>query len=353
MNQSDHFFQKPHRRLNLLTGQWILVSPQRTQRPWQGKQETTSGGAKIQHDPSCYLCPGNSRSGGKVQNPPYTSTFVFDNDFSALLPDVEDASLNLDGLLVGKTERGLCKVICFSPRHDLTLPEMTQQEVRSVVDVWTQQYAELGAMDGINYVQIFENKGEIMGCSNPHPHGQIWAQESIPEEPAKELVQQEMYFKKHGRTLLGDYLKLEREQNSRIVTENEHFVVLVPFWAFWPYETLVISRRPFGRFTDMTDAEKDGLADILRRITIRYDNLFQVSFPYSAGFHPSPTDGKDHPEWHFHMHFFPPLLRSATVKKFSVGYEMLANAQRDITAEYAAEVLKGLPEVHYKAGCLP
>jgi UDPglucose--hexose-1-phosphate uridylyltransferase len=278
---------------------------------------------------------------------------VFDNDFSALLPDVEDASLNLDGLLVGKTERGLCKVICFSPRHDLTLPEMTQQEVRSVVDVWTQQYAELGAMDGINYVQIFENKGEIMGCSNPHPHGQIWAQESIPEEPAKELVQQEMYFKKHGRTLLGDYLKLEREQNSRIVTENEHFVVLVPFWAFWPYETLVISRRPFGRFTDMTDAEKDGLADILRRITIRYDNLFQVSFPYSAGFHPSPTDGKDHPEWHFHMHFFPPLLRSATVKKFSVGYEMLANAQRDITAEYAAEVLKGLPEVHYKDGCVP
>jgi UDPglucose--hexose-1-phosphate uridylyltransferase len=350
MSDSDHFFQKPHRRLNLLTGQWIQVSPHRTQRPWQGKQEQTAGGAKLQYDPSCYLCPGNSRSGGKAQNPAYTSTFVFDNDFSALLPDVEDASLNQDGLLVGKTERGLCKVICFSPRHNLTLPEMTQQEVRAVVDVWTQQYAELGAMPGINYVQIFENKGDIMGCSNPHPHGQIWAQESIPEEPAKELVQQEIYFKKHGRTLLSDYLKLEIEKGERIVTQNDHFVVLVPFWAFWPYETLVVSRRSFGRFTDMTGAEKDGLADIIRRITIRYDNLFQVSFPYSAGFHPSPTDGKDHPEWHFHMHFYPPLLRSATVKKFSVGYEMLGNAQRDITAEYAAEVLRGLAEVHYMAG---
>lgn len=342
------FLENPHRRLNVLTNEWIQVSPHRTQRPWQGKQESSGLLEKPHYDETCYLCPGNSRAGGKAQNPNYTSTFVFNNDFSALLPDVPESGVNEFDLLVGKSERGICKVICFSPRHDLTLPEMSQQEVRNVVDVWVNQYEELGSKSWINYVQIFENKGDIMGCSNPHPHGQIWAQESIPEEPMKELIAQKTYFEEKGRTLLSDYLKLELEKKERIVAENEHFVVLIPFWAFWPYETLVISRRPFARFTDMSESEKEGLADIIRKITIRYDNLFEVSFPYSAGFHPAPTDGLEHPEWHFHMHFYPPLLRSATVKKFSVGYEMLGNAQRDITAEFAAQVLRGLSEVHYK-----
>lgn len=342
-------FNKPHRRLNILTNEWIQVSPHRTQRPWQGKLENAQTDDRPEYDTNCYLCPNNYRAGGKKKNPDYTSTFVFENDFSALLPDTSPESLNEDDLLISKSERGICKVLCFSPKHNLTLPEMTQKEVQNVVDLWVEQYKELGSIPWVNYVQIFENKGEIMGCSNPHPHGQIWAQETIPEEPAKELEAQKKYYKKHGSTLLGDYLALELKQKKRIVTENEHFVVVIPFWAFWPYETLVISRRPFARFTDLTNKEKEGLADIIRRITIRYDNLFKVSFPYSAGFHPAPTDGDDHDEWHFHMHFYPPLLRSATVKKFSVGYEMLANAQRDITAEYAANILRELPEEHFKS----
>ena len=341
-------FEKPHRRLNLLTNEWIQVSPHRTKRPWQGKQEKKQDIENVTYDPECYLCPGNSRAGDNKKNSDYTSTFVFTNDFSALLPDTSEETINDAGLLKAETEKGICKVICFSPRHDLTLPEMSQKEVRLVVDLWVNQYRELGSKPWINYVQIFENKGKIMGCSNPHPHGQIWAQESIPEEPLKELVQQKKYYDEHGRTLLADYLSLELKKDERIVAKNDHFVVMVPFWAFWPYETLVVSRRPFARFSDMTEDERDGLADIVRQITIRYDNLFEVSFPYSAGFHPAPTDGQEHDEWHFHMHFYPPLLRSASVKKFSVGYEMLANLQRDITAEYAADILKKLTAKHYK-----
>ncbi len=341
------FNDRPHRRLNILTGEWVQVSPHRTQRPWQGQQEEQVKDQKPEYDEKCYLCPGNSRA-GDAENPYYKSTFAFDNDFSALLPDIDVDGVDRDDLLVARTEKGICRVICFSPRHDLTLPEMETGQIRNVVDLWVDEYRELGSKTFINYVQIFENKGEMMGCSNPHPHGQIWAQESIPEEPAKELVQQQSYYQKHGSTLLGDYLELELEKQERVVAQNDHFVVLVPFWAFWPYETLVISRRPFARFTDMTPDEKEGLADIIKKITIKYDNLFNISFPYSAGFHPAPTDGKPHPEWHFHMHFYPPLLRSATIKKFSVGYEMLGNEQRDITAEYAAEILRDLPNVHYK-----
>lgn len=341
-------FNQPHRRLNLLTNEWIQVSPHRTKRPWQGKQEESQLNNRPKFDNSCYLCPGNSRAGGEKVNPDYTSTYVFDNDFSALLPDTPLKYYNQDDILVSRSERGICKVICFSPRHDLTLPEMDAASIRNVVDIWAEQYEMLGSIPWVNYVQIFENKGTIMGCSNPHPHGQIWAQETIPEEPAKELLTQQQYYKAHGTTLLSDYLKKEQVGKERVVTENEHYVALVPFWAFWPYETMVVSRRPFAGFHDMTNEEKYGLADIIKKVTTRYDNLFQVSFPYSAGFHPAPTDGKDHDEWHFHMHFYPPLLRSATVKKFSVGYEMLANEQRDITAEYAAEILRNLPEVHYK-----
>ncbi len=342
------FSETPHRRLNILTGEWVQVSPHRTKRPWQGQEEENSGKEKSQYDPNCYLCPGNERAGGK-KNPVYTSTFAFDNDFSALLPGTESDSMNVSDLLVAKTERGICRVICFSPRHDLTLPEMKTNQILDVVNLWVDQYRELGEKPFINYVQIFENKGEIMGCSNPHPHGQIWAQETIPEEPGKELKQQAEYFKKHGRTLLEDYLRIELEKKERVVTENAHFVAVVPFWAFWPFETLIISRRAFSRFTDLNQEEKEGLADIIRKITIKYDNIFNTSFPYSAGFHPAPTDGEPHPEWHFHMHFYPPLLRSATIKKFRVGYEMLGNPQRDITAEYSAGLLRECPDVHYKA----
>lgn len=337
----------PHRRYNILTGEWIQVSPHRTKRPWQGKTEVQARESKPEYDPECYLCPVNLRAGGK-KNPDYKNTFVFTNDFSALKPDTPSDIFNEDDLLIAKGEKGICRVICFSPQHNLTLPELDRKQLKSVVDVWAEQYEDLGSKDFINYVQIFENKGEIMGCSNPHPHGQIWAQETLPEEPKKEGIQQKNYYEKNGRTLLGDYLDLELKEDERIVTANDDFVVLVPFWAFWPFETLIISRRPFGSFTEMTQNEKNSLADIIKTVTTKYDNLFNISFPYSAGFHPSPTDGKDHPEWHFHMHFFPPLLRSATVKKFRVGYEMLANSQRDITAETAAALLRDQSTIHYK-----
>jgi UDPglucose--hexose-1-phosphate uridylyltransferase len=275
-------------------------------------------------------------------NPDYSSTFSFVNDFSALKPDTSNGRVNDGDLLVARGERGICKVVCFSPRHDLTLPEMEASQVLEVVRLWVREYRELGEKSFINYVQIFENKGEIMGCSNPHPHGQIWAQETIPDEPAKELKQFKAYYNEHGSTLLDDYLALETKRNERLVVENDHFSVLVPFWAFWPFETLVISKRPFSRLTDMVDEEMAGFADIIQQITKIYDKVFNVSFPYSAGLHPAPTDGIDHPEWHFHMHFYPPLLRSATVKKFRVGYEMLANPQRDITAESSAAMLRDL-----------
>lgn len=336
-----------HRRYNPLTGEWVQVSPHRAKRPWQGQEEEMPVKEKPEYDPECYLCPGNSRA-GDAQNPAYDSTFAFTNDFSALKPDVPSEEMDTADLMIAKGEKGICRVICFSPRHDLTLPEMELSQIRKVVDLWIDEYNQLGSRDYINYVQIFENKGKMMGCSNPHPHGQIWAQETIPDEPAKELARQKAYYQKNGKTLLGDYLDIELDRDERIIAENDHFVVLVPYWAFWPFETLVVSRRVFGRFTDMSEAEKDGLADIVRQITIKYDNVFEVSFPYSAGFHPAPTDGKDHPEWHFHMHFYPPLLRSATVKKFRVGYEMLGTPQRDITPEASADLLQSLSNVHYK-----
>ncbi|HKK45443.1 MAG TPA: UDP-glucose--hexose-1-phosphate uridylyltransferase [Balneolaceae bacterium] len=337
----------PHRRLNPLTGEWIQVSPHRAKRPWQGKEEESPAEKKPKYDPECYLCPGNDRA-GDAQNPDYKSTFVFTNDFSALKPDTPSETLNNNDLLVAKGEKGICRVICFSPQHNLTLPEMEHSQIREVVDLWVKEYRELGERPYINYVQIFENKGEIMGCSNPHPHGQIWAQETIPDEPSKELKQQTKYLEKHDKTLLQDYLDLELELGDRIVAQNDYFAVLVPYWAFWPFETLLISKRPFSRFTDMTEEEKDGLADIVKKITVKYDNVFNISFPYSAGFHPAPTDGVEYPQWHFHMHFYPPLLRSATVKKFRVGYEMLGNPQRDITPEASAQLLKELPAIHYK-----
>ncbi|QJX48779.1 UDP-glucose--hexose-1-phosphate uridylyltransferase [Hymenobacter taeanensis] len=339
--------EQSHRRYNPLLGQWLLVSPHRSKRPWQGQQEKPAMEKRLAYDPTCYLCPGNSRAGG-MQNPEYTSTFVFDNDFAALQTTVPIGGVNVRGLLRAEAESGVARVICFSPRHDLTLPEMEVTAIREVVDVWVKQYQELGARPDINYVQIFENKGAMMGASNPHPHGQIWAQRTVPDDPARETAQQLAYWTEHGRSLLTDYLDIELEERTRIVFQNEHFVVLVPYWAVWPFETLVIPRRHVQDLAQLTNEEKNALAEALQQLTIRYDNLFQISFPYSAGLHQRPTDGEAHESWHWHMHFYPPLLRSATVRKFMVGYELLANPQRDITAEVAAQRLRELPSTHYK-----
>ncbi len=344
--QSFEFSEHSHRRYNALSDEWILVSPHRTKRPWQGKVEKVSDIKRPEYDPNCYLCPGNSRAAG-LNNPQYSDVFVFQNDFSALVSDVPEGNFVQGELFQATSERGMCKVICFSPRHDLTIPEMEVSDIRKVIDVWCNQYQELGKLDYINYVQIFENKGDIMGCSNPHPHGQIWSQKSIPDLPDKEGKKQMDYYCKNGRTLLSDYLESELRMGDRIVYSNDYFVVLVPFWAIWPYETMIISKRPVQNLLNLSDTERTAFAEIYRQIAIIYDNLFETSFPYSAGIHQSPTDGKDHPEWHLHMHFYPPLLRSATVKKFMVGYEMLANPQRDITAEQSAEKLRGLKKIHF------
>jgi UDPglucose--hexose-1-phosphate uridylyltransferase len=338
-----------HRRHNALTGEWVLVSPHRMRRPWQGQLETPAPEHRPVYDSRCYLCPGNERAGG-VHNPPYAGPFAFDNDFAALLPVATTSGTDgaADELLLSEPESGRCRVICFSPRHDLSLPDLATSEIRAVVDLWTDEYLRLGADRDIGHVQIFENKGEAMGCSNPHPHGQIWAQRSVPCEPAREAERQRAHHERHGRTLLEDYLSLELERNERIVCANDGFVALVPFWAVWPFEILVISRRPVAHLGLLTDAERTDLADIVRRVTTRYDNLFQISFPYSAGIHQAPTDGTAHEEWHLHMHFNPPLLRSATIRKFLVGYEMLGEPQRDLTAESAADRLRAVPEQLYR-----
>ena len=340
------FAEHSHRRYNPLTGEWVHVSPHRAKRPWQGQVEKVEEAEMPAHDPACYLCPGNKRSNGEV-NPPYKSTFSFTNDFSAIVSDIPEVKLE-QGMLQAKTERGICRVICFSPYHHLTIPELQVTEVRKVIDLWVEEYIALGKHDFINYVQIFENKGQVMGCSNPHPHGQIWAQESLPVEPSKKQHHQAEYFKRNNRTLLFDYLQQELASNERVVIENEHFVVIAPFWAVWPFETLIVPRRPMARITEMTEEERNAFADVYSRLTVRYDNLFEISFPYSAGIHQAPTDNQQHPEWHWHMVFYPPLLRSATIRKFMVGYELLANPQRDVTPEFSAERLRSLSDKHYK-----
>lgn len=338
----------PHRRYNPLSDEWLLVSPQRTRRPWQGQTEAPPPVHLPAYDPQCYLCPGNSRAAG-VRNPAYQGTFVFPNDFAALLPDGEPLTLsrgaNASGrpaLLQARRTRGVCRVICYSPRHDLHLATLELPALYAVVHTWAAETAELGSRPDIEYVQIFENRGAMMGASNPHPHGQIWAGDGLPLLLAREQASQARHFAQYGRTLLADYLATELEYDERLVCANQHFVVLVPFWAVWPFETLLISRRPLPDLPALTIEERQSLAAVLKTLTMAYDRLFGVPFPYSMGFHQQPYDGQLHPEWHLHAHFYPPLLRSANVRKFMVGYEMLAEAQRDISAEEAAARLRTL-----------
>jgi UDPglucose--hexose-1-phosphate uridylyltransferase len=333
--------KEPHRRFNPLSNDWVLVSPHRTDRPWQGQMEETAAAPQAPYDPQCYLCPGNARAGG-AHNPPYTSTFVFDNDFAALKPSTPLGRFEQDGLLIAEAEPGVCRVVCFSPRHDLTVANMEPAGLRRVVDVWAEEFRELGAMPLINYVQIFENRGAMMGASNPHPHCQIWSNHAIPNQVGRETEAQAAWRHSHRMCLLCDYLRLEQSAAERIVDQNDHFVALVPFWAVWPFEIMVLPKRHIDAIDALESEERDALADILKRTTARYDRLFRVSFPYSFGIHQRPTDGAPHDEWHLHAHFYPPLLRSATVRKFLVGYEMLATPQRDITAESAAERLRAV-----------
>lgn len=337
----------PHRRYNPLRGEWVQVSPHRTKRPWQGQVEKTPAETRPHYDPKCYLCPGNERAGG-AKNPPYTDTFIFTNDFAALLPDVPPEETTDNPLFRRQSARGTCRVICFSPRHDLTLARMPVAGIRRVVDVWAEQIEELGAE--YRWVQLFENRGEMMGSSNPHPHGQVWSIDVLPSEPAAEDVHQREYFREYGSPLLVDYAAQELSQTERVVVQNDHWVAVVPFWAVWPFETLLLPRRHVLRLPDLSNGEREALASILSRLLTRYDNLFETPFPYSMGWHGAPTGdaaAQDNRHWQLHAHFYPPLLRSATVKKFMVGYEMLGEPQRDLTAEQAAQRLRAQSEQHY------
>jgi UDPglucose--hexose-1-phosphate uridylyltransferase len=338
----------PHRRYNALTGEWVLVSPHRAKRPWLGQVEKLPAETLPTYDPTCYLCPRNERAGG-ITNPDYTNTYIFENDFAALLPTLEDEKpASTSPLLVSAPEQGQCFVVCFSPRHDLTLPELELPAIENVLQTWKQASTDLARKDFIQYVQVFENKGAVMGCSNPHPHSQIWAQSQPPNEIIKEIKTQKEYYAQNNRPLLLDYIKEEHKQKERVLFANEHFTAVVPFWAVWPFEVLISAHRATSSFNDLTSSEISALAEIFKHITTKYDNLFETSFPYSMGFHQAPADNTPHPEWVFHAHFYPPLLRSATVKKFMVGFEMLAMPQRDITPEFAAERLRNVSDVHYK-----
>jgi len=335
--------ENSHRRFNPLANEWVLVSPHRAERPWQGAIEKAQTTQLAQYEPSCYLCPGNQRAGG-VRNPQYRSTFIFENDFAALKTDAPEFRIDLDekGLLVAEGERGICRVMCFSPRHDLTLSTMNVSEIETVVRAWIEQSRELMAVPGMNHVQIFENRGDMMGASNPHPHCQIWATSSVPQMPARELQAQSEYRHERGVCLLCDYATLERDRQERIVCENESFLAIVPFWAVWPFEILLCGRRHFADVSQLNADEVTQLSAMLQQIVSGYDRVFDAPFPYSMGFHQAPCDGKPHLEWHFHAHFYPPLLRSATVRKFMVGFEMLGTPQRDITPEAAAEKLRSV-----------
>ncbi|KAF9111470.1 galactose-1-phosphate uridyl transferase [Mortierella sp. AM989] len=378
MTSSFDFNHHSHRRFNPLTNSWVLCSPHRTQRPWQGKEEDDDKANQPSYDPSCYLCPTNTRASGGVQNPDYKDTFVFENDFPAVrqnqpILDVSEDTFN--PLLQTESVRGQCHVICFSPKHDKTLADMSENEILPVIQTWIDIYNDLQSKPQINHIQIFENKGAIMGCSNPHPHCQVWSTEDVPQESTQELRNMAAYEEKYQRCMLCDYVDTETKSDqkakaraattgidstttlaatpdgSRIVCENNSFMCVVPFWATWPFETIVLSKSHLARLSDATPTQRQDLANIIRRITCRYDNLFKCSFPYSMGIHQAPTNGNLDQEKlaHLHLHFYPPLLRSATVRKFLVGFELLGQAQRDLTPEQAAKRLSDCSEVHYKS----
>ena len=338
------FKHSSHRRKNILTGEWVLVSPHRTKRPWQGMQEQGKELKTLKYDPNCYLCPGNSRVNNEI-NPDYKNTYSFINDFSAIL-DVKIENFK-DNLLEAHTESGICKVLCYSPNHSLTMPQMDESEIVSIIKLWQKEYKDLGSIENINNIQIFENKGESMGCSNPHPHGQIWAQKSIPTEILKKQNNFKKFYKNNNQSMLLAYIKKELELKERIIYENESFVALVPFWAVWPYESMVITKNHRKSILELNEKEVTDYANILKILTTKYDNLFQTSFPYSTGIHQAPTNNEQNKEWHMHMSFYPPLLRSASIKKFMVGYEMFGEPQRDITPEQAAESLRNCSKTHF------
>jgi UDPglucose--hexose-1-phosphate uridylyltransferase len=338
---------QPHRRLNALTGEWVFVSPHRTQRPWQGKVEVVNSSKRPAHDANCYLCAGNLRANGE-RNPDYRTTHAFTNDFAAFKPEKPEDPASQDGLFSARTHAGTCRVLCFSPRHDLTLADLTPAEIRCVVDLWIKESAELGKE--WRWVQVFENKGELMGCSNPHPHGQIWASDYVPNGPAKEDLRQREWYARDRRPLLLDYAEQELAKWERVIAANEQWLAVIPWWAVWPFEVLVLPRRPWSRLVDLPGDARDGLSVLLQQVLSGYDRLFGTSFPYSMGWHGAPFDGAEHPEWTVHAHFYPPLLRSATVKKFMVGFELLAEAQRDLTAEQAAGQLRRACEMRATPG---
>jgi len=329
-----------HKRYNILTGEWVLVSPHRAKRPWQGQQEEVRNQKRPSYDASCYLCPGNTRANGKV-NAHYKDVYVFTNDFSALQLNSPQFQLN-EGLLQATSEQGICKVVCFSPDHSKTLADLSTDEIVKVIGVWQEEYQNLGAQTSINYVQIFENKGAVMGCSNPHPHGQIWSNSSIPNEVEKKQQEQKRYYRQQNSSLLGDYIAQEIELNERVLYQNKHMVVLIPFWAVWPFEAMIIPKQHKENMALINEHERHDFAEAIAKLTKAYDRIFKCSFPYSSGIHQAPTDEKQHDYWHWHMSFYPPLLRSASVKKFMVGYEMFGSPQRDITAEQAAHQIKNL-----------
>jgi len=339
--------RESHRRLNPLTNEWVLVSPNRINRPWQGKIEPTVNANPPSYDPKCYLCPGNRRASG-ITNPSYESTFVFDNDFPVHTDGIDESDYRREKLLAMKSERGMSGVVCFSPRHDATLARMSPGEIRNVINTWIDQIVDISTRRHIRYIQIFENKGEMMGCSNPHPHCQIWATESIPNEIHKEDVMQHEYrVSNRSEGLLSDYLRFEMKLNERIFTRNDAWVALVPFWAAWPFETMLIPMRRISNLTQLNDEERNGLAEILKKTTTRYDNLFKTSFPYTMGFHQAPINPSHDMHWHLHAHFYPPLLRSASIKKHMVGFEMLCEPERDFPPEDAAQALRAVPDIHY------
>ena len=342
MNYNDF----PHRRYNPLTAEWVKVSPHRTKRPWNGQTEKSSANILPEYEKTCYLCPGNERAGGN-SNPGYKGVYVFDNDYAALLPDTETFEINENDFIRGKTEKGICRVICYTEKHNCTMAQMKTDEIISIIEIWKREYTGLSEKDFINHIQIFENKGAVMGCSNPHPHGQIWAEEFIPDLPASEILNQRKYFDKHGTPMLGDYAEYENEKKERIIYENSSFIAVVPYWAVWPFETMILPVKHITSIDQLGKSETADFADAFKKVTVKYDNLFKTSFPYSMGIHQSPVDGKDYSFTRMHVHFAPPLLRSATVKKFMVGYELMAMPQRDITPEKSAEILKVLPDVHY------